>query len=75
DRDAPGKWPIAIGRHEMLRFARLCCYLRARQPDANVGYSIFIYRLTADEIAAATGGSLRDFTNAIEHAVLKRESR
>jgi 4-amino-4-deoxy-L-arabinose transferase-like glycosyltransferase len=29
-----------------LRFARLCAYLRQREPDDNVGYSILIYRLS-----------------------------
>ncbi len=58
---APEKWRRAATRHDLLRFARLCHYLRVRTPDANIGYSIFIYRLDAAEIAAATTGSLADW--------------
>lgn len=36
-----------------LRFARLCKYLQLREPDANAGYSILIYRLTAADLRAA----------------------
>ncbi|UCG16074.1 MAG: hypothetical protein JSV19_12345 [Phycisphaerales bacterium] len=41
-----------------LRFGRLCAYLRQREPDAHVGYSIFIYRLTDQEIDKALHGPL-----------------
>ena len=60
------KWETAAKRYEWLRLARLCHYLRVRGSDANVGYSIFIYRLNADELRAATGGSLRDWSTLIE---------
>jgi hypothetical protein len=36
----------------MLRTNRLCAYLREREPDDNIGYSILIYRLTAKDMAA-----------------------
>jgi hypothetical protein len=49
------RWRQLIDRHETLRLARLCQYLRVRGPDANAGFSILIYRLTADEIQRATG--------------------
>ena len=69
DREAsPEKWKRAWTRHDLLRFARLCHYLRVRRPDAQVGYSIFIYRLSAAEIAAATEGSLADWSALIERA-------
>ena len=42
-----------LSRFEDLRFGRLCLYLRHRAPDAQVGYSILIYRLSDDEIEAA----------------------
>jgi hypothetical protein len=41
---------------ENLRFARLAAYLRQRRPEANVGHSILIYRLTDDEVARAVAG-------------------
>jgi hypothetical protein len=68
DREAsPDKWKRAWTRHDLLRFARLCHYLRARQPDAQIGYSILIYRLSAAEIAAATTGTLAEWRAALEH--------
>jgi hypothetical protein len=61
----PEKWKRAWVRHDLLRFARLCYYLRAREPDDQVGHSILIYRLTAKEIAVATTGSLEEWQNAV----------
>ncbi|HVU25125.1 MAG TPA: glycosyltransferase family 39 protein [Opitutus sp.] len=69
--DADATMETAWKRYDTLRFARLCHYLRARQPDAVVNDTIFLYRLSARELAAATGGTLRDFTNAIEQAMLQ----
>ena len=53
---SPEKWKSARDRFLELRFARLCNFLRARAPDANIGYSILIYRLTAQEVNDATAG-------------------
>lgn len=39
-----------------LQFARLLAYLRQREPDAEIGYSILIYRLSNDDIQAALQG-------------------
>ena len=36
-----------------LRFARLCAYLRQREPDTHVGHSILIYRLTDEDVQQA----------------------
>ena len=41
---------------EYGQYLRLLAYLRHRQPDANVGYSILIFRLTAEEIEQALNG-------------------
>jgi Dolichyl-phosphate-mannose-protein mannosyltransferase len=65
---SPAKWKASRDRFLHLRFARLCYYLRARQPDAVIGYSIFVYRLSAEEVRAATAGSLRDWTSLIERS-------
>ncbi|HZZ20020.1 MAG TPA: glycosyltransferase family 39 protein [Opitutaceae bacterium] len=65
---APEKWTANRDRFLHLRFARLCYYLRVRKPDAVIGYSIFVYRLSADEVRAATAGSLRDWTELIERS-------
>ena len=61
-------------RLELLRFARLCHFLRVRTPEANIGYSILVYRLSAEEIAAATGGSLKDWSALIERTIATRDS-
>ena len=39
-----------------MRFARLCSFLREREPDAKIGYSILIYRLTDADLARALAG-------------------
>jgi hypothetical protein len=68
-RDAPvEKWTAGWKRYELLRFARLCHYLRARRADASIGYSIRIYRLSAAEIAGTTG-SIHEWRKLIEQAV------
>jgi hypothetical protein len=59
-------------RYDQLRFARLCLYLRARGPDANVGYSILIFRLNAAEVAGATAGKWTDLCELIEKTIVKK---
>lgn len=55
-------------RYDSLRFARLCHYLRARKPDAVIGYSIFIHRLSQAEVNAALNGTYSEWLHAIELA-------
>ena len=55
-------------RYDLLRFARLCHYLRARRPDAVIGHSIFIHRLSAVELQAVLHGTYSDWLQAIEQA-------
>ncbi len=40
-----------------LRFARLCAFLRQREPLAEIGHSILVYRVTRDELDRALNGS------------------
>ena len=69
EREMPNvKWIASRDRFQHLRFARLCTYLRVRRADANVGYSILIYRLSAAEVKAATAGSLADWRSLIERS-------
>ena len=69
-QEAPERnWTTAWKRYEGLRFARLCHYLRVRRADASIGHSIFVFRLNAAELAAALGGSARDWRAAIEQAI------
>jgi hypothetical protein len=65
---SPAKWIASRDRFQHLRFARLCYYLRVRKADAVIGYSLFVYRLSAEEVRAATEGSLRDWSALIERA-------
>ncbi len=62
----PDEWADAWNRFEVLRFARLCHYLRARRPDAQPGYSLLVYRLNQAELDAALNGDLRRLATAIE---------
>ena len=69
-RDAPAeKWEAGWRRYDWLRLARLGHCLRVRQPDANIGGSILVYRLSAEEVAEATAGSLSAWQALIERAV------
>jgi hypothetical protein len=62
---------VAWKRYEQLRFARLCHYLRVCEADAVIGHSIFIYRLDAAELKGALDGSLKEWSELIERAVLR----
>ncbi len=50
-------WEMRISAYEQLRFARLCAWLRQREPDDEVGYSILIYRLSDADVQQALSGS------------------
>lgn len=47
------RWFNLFHEYERLRFARLAAYLRTREPVADIGHSILIYRLTDEEVARA----------------------
>jgi 4-amino-4-deoxy-L-arabinose transferase-like glycosyltransferase len=66
------QWRKGITRHDQLRFARLCYYLRLRRPEAQLGYSIHVYRLSAEEVAAATARSITDWSRLIEQTMQQR---
>lgn len=42
--------------YDLYRFGRLCAYLRQREPDDHVGYSILIYRLSDAQADEALSG-------------------
>lgn len=54
---------------DRARFARLCLYLRVRRPDAIIGHTIFIYRLTDEEIRNAVDRSFAELATAMESAI------
>ncbi len=49
-------WQDLFAQFDRLRTGRLLAFLRHRQPDAMVGYSILIYRLTDADLASALNG-------------------
>jgi hypothetical protein len=49
-------WRQLFVQTDQLRTGRLVAFLRRRQPDAMVGYSILIYRLTDADVAEALTG-------------------
>ena len=53
---------------DRLRFARLCQYLRVRKPEAEIGYSIFVYRVSQEELHAAIDGSLNELAEIMAEA-------
>ena len=41
---------------DMLRFARLCAWLRQREPDGEIGCSVLLYRLSEKDLQQALYG-------------------
>ncbi len=70
----PEGWETRWRRFETLRFARLCHYLRLRGHDAQVGYSILLYRLDARELEAALEKPFSTLIDAAEQAALARRN-
>jgi hypothetical protein len=50
------QWYSAINDYEFLRFHRLAAFLRQREPDDDVGFSILVYHLSDDDLASALDG-------------------
>ena len=65
-------WIDTWKRFDDLRFCRLCLYLRAKQPEAVIGHSIFVFRLTDDELAIALRQPFSALTTAVEELEMKR---
>ena len=47
---------VACWAYDTLRFTRLASFLRAREPDDEIGYSILVYRLSDEDVARALDG-------------------
>ena len=63
--DGTVSWAKKIRTFERLRFERLCTYLRHRAPEAQVGYSIFVFDLKDDEVKRALYGPPAELTQNI----------
>jgi 4-amino-4-deoxy-L-arabinose transferase-like glycosyltransferase len=55
-QQTPQKWALIINTYEYLRFHRLAAFLRHRQPDDNIGYSMLVYHLTDSDLSTALDG-------------------
>ena len=49
-------WTQLFRQYEHLRLARLTSFLRQREPDVEINYSILVYRLATSELAHAVDG-------------------
>jgi len=63
---APPPAEAAWRRFDQLRFARLCACLRARAPEAMIGYSILIYRLSDEEVDRMLNRRYSDWLTAAQ---------
>jgi hypothetical protein len=52
----PARWLTALNDFDELRFMRLTAFLRRREPDDNINYSILVFRLTGADLARALDG-------------------
>ncbi len=50
------RWLELFRQYEHLRLARLTSYLRQREPDFEINYSILVYRLEASDLSRALDG-------------------
>ena len=49
-------WIETVNSYEYMRFRRLASFLREREADDNIGYSILVYHVSADELSRALDG-------------------
>ena len=47
---------MLLDRFEEYRFARLSAYLRHREPDDEINFSVLVYHLTSAEVDMALNG-------------------
>jgi len=51
-----GDWPLLLDRFEAYRFGRLTAYLRHREPDEEINFSVLVYHLSATDLDLALEG-------------------
>jgi Dolichyl-phosphate-mannose-protein mannosyltransferase len=61
-------WAKKIHIFERLRFERLCAFLRHRSPEAEIGYSIFVFDLSGEEVNRALYGPPAELTREVSVA-------
>ena len=56
DRDGPERWANNFFDYESLRFARLCAFLRRREPETAINHGLLVYKVTQEDLRAALSG-------------------
>jgi len=57
EADAPMFWEDLLSSYDFIRFCRLACHLRHRAPDEHINYSVYVFRLDAEELRQALEGA------------------
>jgi len=57
ESDAGRFWEDLLSSYDFIRFCRLTCFLRHREPDENINYSVYVFRLNATELRQALEGT------------------
>lgn len=57
-----------LNTYDRVRFARLSAYLRLRTPDAVIGHSIFVHRLSDEEAQTVARGDTQAYLELLERA-------
>ena len=55
-RHRTGDWPELLNRFEEYRFGRLTAFLRTRNPDNEINFSVLVYHLTDEDLRHAFEG-------------------
>ena len=56
ESDAASFWEDLLSAYDFIRFCRLTCFLRHREPDEHINYSVYVFRLNASDLRQALEG-------------------
>lgn len=56
EADAQGFWEDLLSAYDSIRFYRLTCFLRHREPDDDINHSVYVFRLNATDLQQALEG-------------------
>jgi hypothetical protein len=56
NRHLPGEWPGLLQQFDIYRLARLTAWLRQREPDETINYSVLVFHLTGADLRRALDG-------------------
>ena len=69
----PAEWENVLTNIEAFRFARLTAFLRKREPDGNINFSILVYHLSDADIAQALQGPPPELGPDLPAAIAKSQ--